>query len=313
MTITDNDITIEHIQRIANEIGNTPILDLSMLSHHPDVKILAKQEWLQLSGSVKARAAFEIIKDAMLSGALKGKTLLDASSGNTGIAYAAIGKALGIKVCIVLPENASTERKNLIQSYGADYIFSSAFGGTDEAQALAKEIAEYEPFKYFYADQYNNDNNWKAHYNGTSLEIIEQSNDRLTHFICGLGSCGTFTGVAKRLEESHPEVQRIALQPNTPMHGMEGWKHLETAKVPGVLQRELIHEIQTVDSLDALEMIKTIYTRLGLKLSPSSAANIVGAVNLSKTLTSGCIVTMLPDNADKYSEILSTLNLTNHA
>lgn len=308
MTLTDLDIE-QQLSRLKNEVGNTPIIDLSVFSANKKVKIFAKQEWLQLSGSVKARAAFAIVKDALLKGQLEGKTLLDASSGNTGIAYAAIAKELGISVAIVLPENASIERKELLQAYNANIIYSSPFGGTDEAQTLAKELSEKHPEKYFYADQYNNANNWKAHYYDTAEEIIAQSQGKISHFVTGLGSCGTFTGVAKKLSEKLPHVKRIALQPDGPMHILEGWKHLETAVIPGILDESYIQQTQIVDSTKAIRVLKDVYQKFGLKLSPSSAANLLGAIQVSEQTSEGYIMTILPDNADKYSEVLKNLNL----
>lgn len=308
MTTLEIDINGQ-LKQLKNEVGNTPIIDLSVFSANKKVKIFAKQEWLQIGGSVKARAAFAIIKDALLNDQLEGKTLLDASSGNTGIAYAAIAKELGISVSIVLPENASIERKELLQAYHANIIYSSAFGGTDEAQELAKELADKYPDKYFYADQYNNPNNWKAHYYDTAEEIIAQSQNKITHFVSGLGSCGTFTGVSKKLLEKLPKVKRIALQPDGPMHILEGWKHLETAKQPGIFDENLIDEMKIIDSSESLSILKKVYQKFGLKLSPSSAANILGAINVSKEIDEGYIMTMLPDNADKYNEVIQNLKL----
>ena len=194
-----------------------------------------KQEWMQLSGSVKCRPAYRIFLDAIEKGELtEDKTLLDATSGNTGIAYAAIGSALGIKVALCLPENASKERKQILASLGAEIIYTSKYEGTDGAQDVAKGLAQRKPDKYFYADQYKNDNNWKAHYHTTAVEIFNDI-PHLTHFVTGLGTTGTFVGTGRRLKEFNPEIQLISFQPDSAMHGLEGWKHLETAIVPRYL------------------------------------------------------------------------------
>ncbi len=211
----------EKIIEIENQIGNTPLIPITGLHHNTDVKIYAKVEWKQLSGSVKARAAFNIIKEAIKNKTLtEDKILLDATSGNTGIAYATIGRELGIKVALVLPENASTERKEILTSLGAEIIYSSKFGGTDEAQELANQIVKEFPDKYFYANQYTNDNNWAAHYNGTAEEIYKEIPE-VDYFVAGLGTTGTFTGTSKKLQELNAEITTVALQPDNALHGLE--------------------------------------------------------------------------------------------
>lgn len=292
------------------EIGQTPLIDVSALSRNPNVKIWAKKEWEQLGGSVKARAAFFIISHALKSGELnEDKVLLDASSGNTAIAYAAILKRLGLKLTIVLPENASEERKVILKDLGANLIFSSPFEGTDGAQELAKILYKEQPSVYCYADQYNNSNNWRSHYHTTAEEIFTQSNGRITHFAASLGTTGTFVGTSKRLKEIKPTVECVQFQPNAPMHGLEGWKHLETAKVPGIFEPEIACCSRFIDSAEAIEFIPEIIQKTGLKVSPSAAASLLGAVQLSEEINTGTIVTVLADNYEKYGEVYKRLNL----
>lgn len=300
--------TIEQkLLRVEAHIGNTPLIPILGLHHNPDVRIFAKVEWEQLSGSIKARAAFNIIKEALTGGQLNpGKILLDATSGNTGIAYAALGKELGIKVTLLIPENASKERKEILQSLGAELIFTSGFGGTDEAQEQAEELAKKYPDTYFYANQYANENNWKAHYNGTAKEIFSKLPE-IDYFVAGLGTTGTFTGTAKKLKEWNPEIITVALQPDNPLHGLEGWKHLETAIIPSIFQPEYADRVLEVSTELAYQVIAEVYHLHGLSLSPSSAANIAGALMVADTVKTGTIVTVLPDNADKYSEVMELI------
>lgn len=293
----------DRLKTVARQIGNTPLLPILNLHDNPNVRIYAKVEWKQLSGSVKARAAFNIIKQAILTKRLtKEQTLLDATSGNTGIAYAAIGKELGIKITLCLPENASRERKEILQDLGAKIIFTSKYGGTDEAQEKALELAQKFPKKYFYASQYTNENNWRAHYYGTAEEIIN-AQPRTTHFVAGLGTTGTFVGTARRLKKWKPTLQAIALQPDFALHGLEGWKHLETARVPEIYDPHIADQMLEIKTEDAYQMIKKIRRTTGLAISPSAGANLVGALQVADTIKSGAVVTLLPDNADKYSEV----------
>lgn len=300
--------TIEaRIGLIARQIGNTPLLPIRHLHANPKVKIYAKAEWSQLSGSVKARAAFNIIRQAVAQGHLhENKILLDATSGNTGIAYATIARELGISVALCLPENASIERKQILESLGVNIIYTSKFGGTDEAQEVAKELAEKYPERYFYASQYTNDNNWKAHYYGTAEEILKRQPD-LNYFVAGLGTTGTFVGTSRRLKEVNPDIQVVALQPDFALHGLEGWKHLETAIVPQIYDASVADRHLEISTPRAYELIKLLYEKEGLLVSPSSAANIAGALQLANEITEGTIVTVLPDNADKYSEVIKKI------
>jgi S-sulfo-L-cysteine synthase (O-acetyl-L-serine-dependent) len=298
---------ISDVRLLLKQIGRTPLHRITRLFNKPGVTIYAKKEWAQLSGSVKARAGYGIFSAAIESGDLtRQKTLLDATSGNTGIAYATIGHRLGVPVALCLPENASPERKEILQSLGAEIIFTSRFEGTDGAQQVAKALATEHPGKYYYADQYKNDNNWKAHYNSTAPEILEAL-PGITHFVAGLGTTGTFMGTGRRLKEFNPAIKLISLQPDNPLHGLEGWKHMETAIVPKIYEASLADENLEIATEDAWEMIKAAYHYEHLLLSPSSAANLAGAIAVAEKLDSGIVVTVLPDNADKYSEIIKKL------
>lgn len=271
--------------------------------------LYAKLEWRQLSGSVKARAAFNIVSQAVRKGLLHpGKTLLDATSGNTGIAYAAICRELGLSATLCLPENASPARKKILTELGAQIVFTSRFEGTDGAQEVAKELATRYPDRYYYADQYRNAANWQAHYHGTALEIMREA-PTVTHFVAGLGTTGTFTGTGRRLKAEMPHIQLVALQPDFALHGLEGWKHLETAVVPEIYDPTLADEIVEVSTSDAYDLIRMAWHSEGLQLSPSAAANLAGAIRVAERLESGVVVTVLADNADKYEEIIQQLNL----
>jgi cysteine synthase B len=299
---------LERLDQVASLIGKTPLYELSSLSPNPEVKIYAKCEWMQLGQSVKARPAFRIIQEAILRGYLgPSKRLLDASSGNTAIAYASIGAALGIDVTICLPENASKERKQILRSLGVELILTSPFEGTDGAQAEARRLADEEPERYYYADQYNNESNWRAHYHSTAPEIFSQTKGTVSHFIAGLGTTGTFVGTSRGLKDHSPFIKTISVEPETALHGLEGWKHLETVKVPGIYDRSIADEHRRVSTGAAYEMLKRLAKREGLLLSPSSSANVAAALALAEELEEGVIVTALPDDASKYSEVISQL------
>ena len=284
------------------QVGNTPLLYLGSLSSDK-VKVYAKAEWDQPGGSVKARAAHAIISRAIATGQLDGnKSLLDASSGNTAIAYATLLKPLGWHPTICLPANASAERKNILKALGANLVLTSPLEGTDGAQIRAAELFAEHPSKYFYADQYTNDANWQAHYNSTANEIWKQTKGTITHFVAGLGTTGTFTGTGRRLKELG-NVNLISLQPNSPMHALEGWKHLETARIPTIYDPSLADASLVIDSEDAFSMIRYIADHEGLLISPSGAANLEGVVEIASQIKEGIIVTTLADSLDRYSEI----------
>ncbi len=295
------------VQSLEKKIGHTPLHHITRLFQKKNVQIYAKKEWMQLSGSVKARAAYNIIRNAIEQGQLTpGRTLLDATSGNTGIAYAHIASLLNIPVALCLPENASKERKEILESLGVRLILTSRFEGTDGAQQVAQALAVEDPARYFYADQYKNENNWKAHYHSTAPEIFGEL-PGITHFVAGLGTTGTFVGTGRRLRELKPDVRLISLQPDFALHGLEGWKHLETAIVPAIYDPTVADENHEVSTEEAHEIIKAAYRHEGLRLSPSSAANLAGTIRIAEKLEEGILVTVLPDNADKYSEITQKL------
>ncbi|MCS6903948.1 MAG: cysteine synthase family protein [Bacteroidia bacterium] len=293
------------LQAIEKLIGNTPIFDFSFLSPSSSVQLWAKLEWLQIGGSVKVRPAFFILKEAILSNKIQKDTiLLDASSGNTGIAYATLGRALNIPVTLCVPENISIERKFILQTLGAELRYTSKFEGTDGAQEVAQQIYEKEPQKYYLANQYANEANWRAHYVTTGPEIWQQTSQSVTHFVCGLGTTGSFTGIARYLKQQNSSIQTIALQPSHAMHGLEGWKHLETAIVPSIFDPTLVDEYISIDTQEAYAAIKTFARKSGLFLSPSSAANLVGLLKVARQVSKGVLVTLLPDSGERYFEVL---------
>lgn len=298
----------ERLDELSHYVGNTPLYPITRINPNPRVTILAKLEWQQMGGSVKARPALNILKEAVAQGRLyPGKRLLDASSGNTGIAYAVFAAVAGIPFTLCIPKNASAERKHILETLGVELIFTDPLESTDGSQSVAAQRALENPDLYYYADQYNNAHNWRAHYLTTAEEILAQTGGKVTHFIAGLGTTGTFTGTARRLKEARPDITVIGLQPETALHGLEGWKHLETAKVPGIYDPHLADEVHTVDTLGAYEVIKDAARFEGLFLSPSSAANLLGALKLAETLDEGTIVTVFADDASKYSEVVNNL------
>lgn len=302
----DNNL-IKRTQALQQQVGNTPLFKITRLFTKNNVSIYAKQEWMQLGGSVKTRPAYNIIRCAIESGDYNSnKILLDATSGNTGIAYATIAGKLGLRVALCLPENASLERKNILQALNAEIIYTSKFEGTDGAQEVARSLAEKYPQKYFYASQYTNVNNWKAHYFTTAMEIYKEM-PGITHFVAGLGTTGTFVGTGKRLKSLNPDIKLISLQPDFPMHGLEGWKHLETAIVPAIYDPGVADEMIQVGTEESYDIIKRMAETEGLLLSPSSAANLAGAIRVANKIDKGIIVTILPDNADKYKDVIKQL------
>lgn len=298
----------DRLKTVESLIGNTPLLPIQRAFHKPGVQIFAKLEWLQLGQSVKARPAFNIIKNAILSGELSPhKRLLDATSGNTGIAYASIGAALGIPITICIPENASKERKIILKSLGAELVYTSPFESTDGSQAKAKALFAERPDLYYYADQYNNASNWQAHYDGTAEEIFAQTKKEITHFVTGLGTTGTFVGTSRRLKELNANIQLVSLHPETALHGLEGWKDLETAKVPGIYDESVADQQLIVSTMDAYDLVKKFAKTEGLLISPSAAANLSGAIKVAEQIDKGVIVTVFPDDASKYSDVIEQI------
>jgi S-sulfo-L-cysteine synthase (O-acetyl-L-serine-dependent) len=295
------------VENLRYRIGDTPLHHFSRLYKRKGVEIFAKKEWKQLSGSVKARSAYTIFRNAIERGLLTGNnSLLDATSGNTGIAYAAIGKELGVAVTLCLPENASQERKDILRSLGAKVILTSRLEGTDGAQQVARELAEKEPEKYYYANQYTNDGNWQAHFETTAVEIFKEL-PGTTHFVAGLGTSGTFVGTGRRLKAYNPSIRLISLQPDSALHALEGWKHMETAIIPSIYDAQVADATLEVSTEEAYAMLRDILRQEGLLVSPSSAANIAGAIRVADGLKKGVVVTILPDNADKYGEVIKRI------
>jgi cysteine synthase B len=286
-------------------IGHTPLLRISHVTREfPNIEFYAKAEWFNPGGSVKDRAALAMIREGERSGALRpGKTILDATSGNTGIAYAMIGAALHYPVTLCLPESASPERKRILQAYGAELLFTPADESSDGAIRLAQKLYAADPAKYFYSDQYSNPANWRAHYETTAIEIWRQTRGHVTHFCAGLGTTGTFTGVTRRLKELNPRIRCISLQPDSGFHGLEGWKHMATAIVPRIYDPSLADENISIRTEDAYRMVKRLAREEGLLVSPSSAAAFVGCLAVAARIPRGeraVIVTVFPDSADKY-------------
>jgi cysteine synthase B len=319
MTTTEIQAPISHtrlpqalstrLQRTGALIGQTPIHRFASIESRGGPRIYAKLEWLQAGGSVKARAAYHIIRHALEQGFLhQGNRLLDASSGNTGIAYGVIAASLGIPVTLCLPSNASYERKAILQSLGVEVILTDPLAGTDGAQEYAAELAAAAPDKYYYADQYKNNQNWLAHYHTTAREILHQTEGQVTHFTCGLGTTGSFVGNGRGLRLHNPRIHLLALQPDGPLHGMEGWKDLESALVPGIFDPTLADATLAVSTDEAYDMIRFVARHEGLLLSPSAAANLAGARRWAAAIRVGLVVTLLADNADKYSEVLQMIN-----
>jgi len=282
-------------------IGNTPLLKLQYLNDNPRVEIYGKAEWANPGGSVKDRPALKIILEGERTGALTPeRTIIDATSGNTGIAYAMIGAARGYRVKLCLPANAGAERKAILRAYGAELVLTDPLEGSDGAILVARRLVGENPDRYFYADQYNNPANWRAHYETTGVEIFEQTSGRITHFVAGLGTSGTFTGVGRRLREMKPDVKLWSAQPDSPFHGLEGLKHMATAIVPGIYDPELADERLEVNTEEAYEMARILVRREGWFVGLSSAANIVAALKVASWIDEGVIVTILSDGGGKY-------------
>ena len=286
-------------------IGNTPLLRLQRVGRDfPNVEFLAKAEWFNPGGSVKDRPALSMIQAGLANGALQpGKTIIDATSGNTGIAYAMIGAAMGYPVALCLPDSASHERKRILAAFGAEMIITPGDEGTDGAIRRVQKIVAEQPEKYFYPDQYRNAANWQAHYHGTANEIWQQTSGRITHFVAALGTSGTFVGTTRRLKELNPAIRCISLQPDASFHGLEGWKHMETAIRPSIYDETLADEDLAVSTEDAYRLVKRIAREEGLLVSPSAAAALVGCFAVAKEIPReqhAVMVTVFADSGSKY-------------
>ncbi len=288
---------------LPDAVGNTPLLPLHRIGAGlpPGVRLLAKAEWFNPGGSVKARPALNIIRTALAEGRLPpGKRLLDSTSGNTGIAYAAFGAALGIPVTLVVPANASPERLAVLRALGAELILSDPLEGSDGAIRTARRLAAEQPERYFYANQYDNPANWQAHFHTTGPEIIRQTGGAVTHFVAGLGTSGTLRGVSAALKAFNPAIRVIAVQPDSPFHGLEGLKHIPTALRPGIYDPSAFDRLIEVRTEDAYRMVSRLARQEGLFTGISSGAAAWAALQVASELRSGVVVTLFPDAGYKY-------------
>jgi cysteine synthase B len=290
---------------ILDRVGNTPLLRLERLPGRagisPAVKVCAMAEWFYPGGSVKDRPALNMILRGEQTGQLRpGKTILDATSGNTGIALAMIGASKGYPVQLCMPENASIERKRILRAYGAEIVYTSPYEGSDGAIREARRRFGEDPDRYFYADQYSNPANWQAHYQHTAPEIWAQTGGRLTHFVAGLGTSGTFIGTARRLREFNPAIRLVSFQPDEALHGLEGMKHMASAIVPAIYDPSVADEDRVVGTEAAYEMVVRLGREEGLLVGISSGAALVCALGVARELESGYVVAVFPDSGDKY-------------
>jgi cysteine synthase B len=287
---------------ITRLVGNTPLLRVRLFEREfPNVEVYAKAEWFNPGGSVKDRAALSMIEDGERRGALTpDKTIIDSTSGNTGIAYALIGAAKGYRVKLVMPGNVSAERKALVTAFGAEIVYSDAGEGSDGAILKVREIVAADPEHYFYPDQYSNPANARAHYEGTAVEILQQSAGRITHFVAGLGTTGTFVGTSRRLKEHDASIRTIAVEPEDSFHGLEGLKYLPTAIVPKIWDPTVADEIWGCPTEPAYDLARTLARTEGLLVGHSSGAALWAVRKLAETIREGVVVTVFPDSGDRY-------------
>jgi cysteine synthase B len=283
-------------------IGRTPLLKLDgFVGQNPRVELFAKAEFLNPGGSVKDRAAAAIVRDAERQGRIRpGTIILDATSGNTGIAYAMIAAARGYRLTLCVPDNVTVERKRTLRAYGAEVILTDPMEGTDGAIREARRLYDADPARYFYADQYNNDANWRAHYETTAGEILEQTDGRITHFVAGLGTSGTFVGVGRRLREYRNRIHLVSVQPDSALHGIEGLKHMETAIRPGIYDSALADENVCVTTERAQALTRQLAAERGLLVGVSSGAALAASLDLAARIPEGLIVTVFPDSGTRY-------------
>ena len=289
---------------ILERVGNTPLLKIGRITKglkNKEVEIYAKAEWFNPGGSVKDRPALKIIEDAEKTGLLNyDKIIIDSTSGNTGIAYALIGAQKGYRVTLVMPLNVSEERKRTVRAFGAKIVFTDPMLGSDGAMLEAKRLVKEEPAKYFYADQYNNPANWRAHYESTAVEIWEQTSGAVTHFVACLCTTGTLMGTGRRLKEFNSDVQVISVEPSTSIHGLEGMKHMATSIVPGIYDERFPDRKMFIETEDAYDAVKKLASEEGMFVGYSSGAALVAAMTLSNEIERGLIVTIFPDRGDRY-------------
>lgn len=295
-------VSLQAVSSVIELIGDTPLVRLARFEAGLDnVELYAKIEGRNPGGSVKDRPAARMIQEGERSGALRpGRIILDATSGNTGIAYAMIGASRGYPVRLCMPGNVTPERKRILRAYGADIVFTDPLEGSDGAILKARALFEQDPDLYFYPDQYNNDANWRSHYDTTAPEIIEQTGGRLTHFVAGLGTSGTFVGVGRRLRLFNPSIRLISVQPDSPLHGLEGLKHMESAIVPGIYDPTLADEDLRVSTEEAHELTRQLAVQEGLLVGISSGANLVAALRVARGTRDAQIVVIFCDGGEKY-------------
>lgn len=288
-------------------IGRTPLVELTGLRPYlgTRIRLFAKLEWFNPGGSIKDRAAWRMISEAERRLELTpGKTILDATSGNTGIAYAWIGAAKGYKVTLCVPSSINPGRRRILEAFGAKLILTDPLDGSDGAIVEARKLFAAEPLRYYYADQYSNPDNWKAHYEGTGAEIWEQTEGRVTHFVAGLGTSGTFMGVGRRLRELNEDIRLISVEPDSPFHGLEGLKHMETAIVPAIFDPKLADDRLTVSTEQAQDQVRRLARERGILAGVSSGANLLAAIRVADELfgrrSEGTIVTTFPDSGERY-------------
>ena len=287
---------------ITAEVGNTPLLPIRLFQdRYPELEVYAKAEWFNPGGSVKDRAALAMVEDGECTRALTAqKTIIDSTSGNTGIAYALIGAAKGYRVKLVMPGNVSEERKQLVTAYGAEVAYSDPMEGSDGAIRLCHELLTEAPDRYFYPDQYSNPANPLAHYSGTAVEILGQTPSPITHFVAGLGTTGTFVGTARRLKEHDPRITAIAVQPDESFHGLEGLKHLPTAIVPDIWESSLADEVWGAPTEGSYALARRLARTEGLLVGHSSGAVLWAIEQLAARVRRGVVVTVFPDSGDRY-------------
>jgi cysteine synthase B len=291
---------------VIDAVGNTPLVRLGRVGKHlPDVEVWAKLEFANPGGSVKDRPALRMMLDALADGRLtRDKTLIDSTSGNTGVAYSLFGAALGIRVRLVMPSNVSKARKDIARSFGTEVVFSDPMEGSDGAIRVARELVDQEPDRYFYPDQYSNPSNWRAHYDGTALEILDAVGDRLTHFVAGLGTTGTMMGCGRRLREHTRPVECVAVEPAEALHGLEGLKHLQTSLVPPIYDATVPTRLFPVSTEDGWDMADRLAREEGLHVGHSSGANVFAALQVAeeaqKSGRGGCVVAIVCDRGDRY-------------
>lgn len=299
-------LRVRRIESVVEAVGDTPLVRLRVVTKNaPDVPVYAKLEFENPGGSVKDRAALRMIQEALKDGSLsRGKTLIDSTSGNTGVAYSLYGAALGIPVKLVMPSNVSKARKDIARAFGTEIIFSDPLEGSDGAIVIAKKMAAEDPDRLFYPDQYANPNNPLAHYHGTGVEILRDVGDQITHFVAGLGTSGTMMGTSRRLKEHHRPIRCIAVEPDSPMHGLEGLKHMASSLVPAIYDPKAYDELYPVTTEDGWDMADRLAREEGLHVGHSSGANIFCAVKIAEKLqaegTPGCVVAIVADRGDRY-------------